>query len=261
MVCGQRNNSACLADWVEQKTHTACCVLDRISTGSLLFSAAASRPQSQHVRLEIELSLGWDSHCFHCQTPKAKCYKPLKRWAQVNFKLWKQTKKYVKEGQRATNGRWMFLNQQILWGCFSYSVDKGQSQSADQGFFQKCLIHITAWMYLWDTKQEFKTKMLTTNENKLLNLYVKTIKLEQLQRIVCITDNLTISFSIQSINYLVYAMSENEEKCPSKVHRAVHMLFWPTVENPKVFIQNDIKQQKWSKSSRWRAGTSKCLAC
>lgn len=153
MVCGQRNNSACLADWVEQKTHTAYCVLDWTSTRLLLLSAAASCPQPQYVglrRVGAVGILGWDSHCFYCHTPKAKCYKPLKvRWGQVTYKLWKQTKKHVKGGQHATNGRSAFLNQQMLWRCLNCCVERGQSQIADQGYFQKCLTHITTLIYIW----------------------------------------------------------------------------------------------------------------
>lgn len=54
MVCGQTNNCACLADWVEMKTHMACCILDWATTAFLLFSAAASRLQAQHVGLQTE---------------------------------------------------------------------------------------------------------------------------------------------------------------------------------------------------------------
>lgn len=54
--------------------------------------------------------------CFHYQTPWMKG-KGFQRWGRVTWKLWKQTEKYVKEGQYITSRR--SLRQQSLWGRFS----------------------------------------------------------------------------------------------------------------------------------------------
>lgn len=81
-------------------------------------------------------TLGWDSHCFHRQTPKDKYYKPLKRWGQVTFKLWKQTKKYVKEG-KPTYDKWkvnVFESTNPL-RMFQLQCWQRSGQTADQGFF------------------------------------------------------------------------------------------------------------------------------
>lgn len=78
----QRNNCACPIDRVEHKTHITYCVLcvgvDQyritiVHWCSISPTAAKCDTWDRAIRTS-----GWDSHCFHCQIPKAKGCKPLK---------------------------------------------------------------------------------------------------------------------------------------------------------------------------------------